>query len=1609
MSISFHSTQSGSTSDYIPYLTSDPVKTDRYMDSDLLDFKLYVKDSGFVRLNRGAYITLNTVTYGTWFSGYVTSSPTLEYFGVDAAGLPAWGYTYQATADDYILNLQPVGFLPNYMNVTMGEILKSVVTILAPGVFDLSNIGSGQLTAQYSVTPQTMFRDIVKTFCEASSYVFYAKNHKLYFVQQDSIPVSLTVDWNSSSFTPSELTLKPSAVPVINQAFVLGELESQTYVNSYFVGDGFTGSFPLISDVFGIDRFTLIQEDFAGSSVNNNAWNLNDPTGSNILLVNGYLNCVGGSGSSSYSTNLQSVFPIPLEGNIRFTHGEWDFLEPSATSTTFGVICGIWTNTTPTSSFSGCLYGLADAYDSLGGHVLNPVVNGALDTSQTVSIDNTKRYVIRTLASFNNMNRVKNTYTYTNSTGVIIPISLPNKGDLVSWQTTVIELDPLTGLITNTTVLSSPDNVLTSSQLYATYIPVASKGLRLTVTGITVSVPLQAYLEHEDKGSSTYTSQLIGPNEIDSLDNTAPVATIVQANTNTNTKSSVSGKPSYNAGQASLTYFKDSTTLKSSTPALGTSVHLSYRAAGYALGKSSDNASILSESQSWGDSGIRSLVKTDMSPRPRTSEECEAAAASIVGDNSYQHYEGTYNVYSQYVANEPVAGSVLKFANVPSTLPAISAEEVNQVVTTLVSSSPVEVFEHQITFGKPDYLRKLIQSVYQPAGIFLPSDASSSPYGVDTSQVGYTFITDVVAPIFTGFDSDFLYYNTNQTATTLGGFELRYTDDSWGVDDGKNLISRVVSGTTFQVARNTRSKVIFLKQYDARNQILYSEDFTQSAWTKVSTSVTDSLGKNPNGDISHISTMVMAFNGSVYQGLVAGVQTGTFSVSLKGTPGNVVRVQVVNGGTLVAFKNITLTGNWQRVSIYGTNVGSVQIFNPGSAQTVQTAFAAFEDTTAETTYCKTKSNTWGAYSRYSSAVHVAYPLIPDPPTTVVDTSDPSSVVVTLIPPPLAADMWGLELRSVAGYGYGASLGTPVLTSGAVTSVPVTDGGKFYNVPVTVIFKGGGGTGASGTAVTSGGVITGITINSGGVNYTSAPTPILAPINYKLLYSQDITTAGAPYTFTDTAPVEPYQYFGFTYNLLKEYSLPGLEEGEQTIPLNIVPAARQVGVVVNSSFNDPLYGNIKSNYVPATFAASLTYNTSADLTVLPVLNVQGTVPVTKYASSEASPSIDDLVIQVDSVNGKLLGGHTYYVCVCGVTSTGALTPASKMLSVYIPSSMSSCKLVMPLIRIPDPSNMVSGKIFIAQDTPQLLAETNTFALPSIIAPNPTGDPTIFTSVTSGVAFTMPPINAISAPAPSMDKVRIKVKEVIHSGVAGATVTSLAANTIRCSSLIDTSDDWSGSIVSVITAFGGANTTLNFLVTSFDRTNGAFSTDTSGVEPSAIITLGSTLIIRSKATIASSTTIGTAGFLNVTNGHTGLTVDETGYLVRIIAGKGKGQVRKIASNTVTTYTVTEPFDITPDNTSCFIVEGYEWQYQQDSLSGLVNTKTTGSASLQIPLDNYKNVVLLIMMLTVTTAGAESPEDSSPISELFMTGNAGAGAFSNIIAPVTIVTAFAKEEDT
>lgn len=827
------------------YLYGDPIqKTSSTSNPDLLDFSLHDPKGLLVLPKRGAYIRLVTNTYGVLFTGFCTSDPSPALIG-SQKGKPRYEWKYQCSSDEYILNLHALGIIPPFVNENMGNILKRLISLLTPDSFpiDVSNIGTGVIIPRYTVDPSQHFSDVVTDFCTSTNYRFEVVDQKAYFQPMDVNQKSVLVDANSKYFTPSKLEVSATADPIVNDVIVTGGVEPQGKMVELFVSDGATAQFPLASSVYGTDSALILDETFNGTSIDSAKWTVYDPTNLNLVQAGGLLNCLGGNRDNT-SVRIEAANLIPLEGHVKITHGEFTFSRPSS-----GLLGAIFPKGL-SGNLNNAIYGITvvalnaarssvvNAWDSAATYSrFYPFKNGT-DYSRWMDIGFSRNYIIKTQIDFKFDIRQYAAYIGLNQNGEPALATVAPGYDTANVQTTITEIDPSTGKVTNRVVWNDS---LTTAQSQAVYALMVSQELHCTVSNTTISMPMQVLLQHKapdkpvgnnytgsggtlsispnpappgtatltitwtnskgnpidirrgsptgptvfnpfyyftdqpangsanfspndgvmtpgtefyliDKNTSQvlayaqlsqsatisqpqgnpYVAKLIGPNELDDQSGALPVATITGSNSGVTTKQSNTGSTNLNPGQATLSYYKSTEKLESNIPPAGTRIRLEYQRPGAAIGRTQDPRSVNKESAGWGDDGVRSLTRNDLNPAPRTSYDCELAAAALVQANSYQHYSGNYTMPSgPWFTEEPKAGAVVKFLNMsryPDTLPSdLVAEPITQVVTTFDHSLQKEYFTHKISFGPMDALSRLLRKFKRQDSVFAPKDSVEIP------------------------------------------------------------------------------------------------------------------------------------------------------------------------------------------------------------------------------------------------------------------------------------------------------------------------------------------------------------------------------------------------------------------------------------------------------------------------------------------------------------------------------------------------------------------------------------------------------------------------------------------------------------------------------------------------------------------------------------------------------------------------------------------------------------------------------------------------------------------------------------------------------------------
>jgi hypothetical protein len=392
---------------------------------------------------------------------------------------------------------------------------------------------------------------------------------------------------------------------------------------------------------------------------------------------------------------------------------------------------------------------------------------------------------------------------------------------------------------------------------------------------------------------------------------------------------------------------------------------------------------------------------------------------------------------------------------------------------------------------------------------------------------------------------------------------------------------------------------------------------------------------------------------------------------------------------------------------------------------------------------------------------------------------------------------------------------------------------------------------------------------------------------------------------------------------------------------------------------------------STFSIAQDYITGADGTGIAQVLLRGSIPVNK-TSSVGVPLIGQQGTTANS-GGVILGSQVLYFVVTAEDSLGKQGAASPVICVVaIPSGTNANTATIPIVAWP--TGAASWNVYGGPNPNTLTFQGSGSGTPS--------------SITVGTTF----FNALAYGRPDVmfDHFRIRIAEEIHGGPFGAACTGVTGTTLSFAGATFTVNQWAGRDISLVGLASGAGYVqlANLRVAS----NTADTLTMSGATVDLIsilnVQVGDVFIMRSKPTTFSATTIGDSNFVNYF-APTGLAVDaEIGNLVWIIEGLGKGQVRKIISNTSTVLTIDREWDTIPDATSRPIVVSPSWLVDVAS-QPFQNDNPTARYQAQYNVANYAGRTLVVQVFTEDAGNNDSFEQDSPMREIYIHGVAGSGS--------------------
>lgn len=398
--------------------------------------------------------------------------------------------------------------------------------------------------------------------------------------------------------------------------------------------------------------------------------------------------------------------------------------------------------------------------------------------------------------------------------------------------------------------------------------------------------------------------------------------------------------------------------------------------------------------------------------------------------------------------------------------------------------------------------------------------------------------------------------------------------------------------------------------------------------------------------------------------------------------------------------------------------------------------------------------------------------------------------------------------------------------------------------------------------------------------------------------------------------------------------------------------------------------ISNLFGPTNYNFSLAqgYVTQADGSALAELIISGCPPVNKTSSVRAP--LTAVQGNTASTGGSLAGGRTYMIVLCGIDANGLLTPPSKAITVAVPSGTNTNTISTGNI-FWDPGT-VGYVLFFGEDVYHCTFQSS----------DATHTPSSIT-ITAKTNF-----YAYAPPDAAFSKFLVQVKQTIHAGIIGINVAAVATNQITLGGATLT-NNLAGYTASII---GTANSTDPQKILDFSIVSNSGNVLTLATDPSSYVGVGDALVVRALGSIITSNTIGDANFLNaITNGGLGMIPNaEVGNLVRIWAGPGIGQIRRIVSNTDHVLTLDVPWDpnAMPTSASCWTVEEPTWKFANRTSRIVASdpAPATPPAIMGINVANYLNQQLLCQVVTEDATGNLGTSFLAPVREIWIFGSQG-----------------------
>jgi hypothetical protein len=200
------------------------------------------------------------------------------------------------------------------------------------------------------------------------------------------------------------------------------------------------------------------------------------------------------------------------------------------------------------------------------------------------------------------------------------------------------------------------------------------------------------------------------------------------------------------------------------------------------------------------------------------------------------------------------------------------------------------------------------------------------------------------------------FYVTNLSGTTATSVDICFPQINYGLTAKPYFptTDRLnVPRLTYQNGGGGCPSLLLEKQ--STNVLTYSEDFSNAAWVKNGSTVTANNAISPDGTQNADKIVFSGADYDISQSVV--VSNNTLSIYVKGTANETILIGFGGPGATGVITH-TLTGNWDRVSVYGSSAYNIFIgtYLGVTARTIYLWGAQLEDSPYATSLIYTTSS-----------------------------------------------------------------------------------------------------------------------------------------------------------------------------------------------------------------------------------------------------------------------------------------------------------------------------------------------------------------------------------------------------------------------------------------------------------------------------------------------------------------------------------------------------------------------------------------------------------------------------------------------------------------------------